>query len=111
MNLVTPKAGAKKDLLFNKPASDCCQNHKYLKKLITQSDYLVQNPFGRASANNKDKTKQADPKQRRQPNCLVGLPDLSAWLPCWPACFALCPLLALVLQSGFLQWLLTVLTR
>ncbi len=45
------------------------------------------------------------------PNCPVSLPSWSAHLPCWPACFVLCPQLALAFQSMFLRHPLTVLTR
>jgi hypothetical protein len=54
--------------------------------------------------------KQAQNKAGR-PDSLASLPDLAACMPCHPDCFILCPLLALVLQNGFLWWLLAVLTK
>ncbi len=45
-----------------------------------------------------------------QPAFLISLPALSAYLPCRPACFVFCLLLAFALQSGFLRQPQTVLT-
>jgi hypothetical protein len=41
MNLVTPKAGAKHELLFNEPASGACQHRKFLGNYWILHEQLI----------------------------------------------------------------------
>jgi hypothetical protein len=101
----------KPDFLLNKQVEAIV--HRFLRKVDCSTYISLWNIHF-----NKTRALVAGTKQSRHacyrlgsPDCSVSMPAWSAHLPCWPACFVLCPLLALAFQSVFLLWPLTLLSR